>query len=696
MRNFWGKYPAIRYLIPFISGIILHILLPGYWVVAVSILVVSITAIAILIFIKRIWLKHHIFFTSGIAPIVSIVALSYLITYRHTEILQPHHFSKLISDNDFIIAMIEKPPVEKQKSLRAVLDVQGIGSAQKTTPASGKISVSFMKDSLASTLRYGDVIILNTKCKEIDAPKNPAQFNYKEYMSFHNIYHQAFATPGKWKRIATGKGNVFFTAIFKLRESLMNEIRKFVSTPDELGVAGALLLGYNDYITPDVIQAYAASGALHVLSVSGLHVGVVYVVLLKLLFFMNRSRTMRIWQTIISITIIWIYACLTGLSPSVMRAAMMFSMIAGGKALKQQPDIYNIIGSSALLLLIFDPYIMTEVGFKLSYLAVLGIVHLHPLIYHKFTFKNKIADWTWNISAVSIAAQTTTFPLGLLYFHQFPNLFLVSNLIVIPVGNFLIVSGIAMFAAQIFYPLQWVIGKVFYQLALLLNKFVFALENIPYAILQGVTINGIETIFIYVMILLFVLLMRELRPKYTFMFLVILLALVAYNSYEYILQQRQESFTVYAVKSKQAIAVARGNNMYRNFDEDLLKNESAMLFNVKHHWWAMDIQKEYELKHLKSYTKFDFGYSFVVNGKRILVIEQLNKNVLPRTKVVADVVTISRSPKIHLQEIKKITDAPLIVADATNKTYLLKRWKNEALELNLKLHDVMEEGAFTL
>jgi len=696
MRNFWGKYPAIRYLIPFISGIILHILLPGYWLVATAIIIVSIIGITVLIFLKRVWLEHHIFFTSGIAPIVSIVALSYLITYRHTEILQPHHFSKLISDNDYIIAMVEKPPVEKQKSIRAVLSVQNIGSAQKTTPASGKISVSFIKDSLSSALRYGDLVILNTKCKEIDAPKNPKQFSYKEYMSFHNIYHQAFATPGKWKKVATGEGKVFFIAIFKLRESLMDEIRKFVSTPDELGVAGALLLGYNDYITPEVTHAYAASGALHVLSVSGLHVGVVYVVLLKLLFFMNRSRTMRIWQTIISITIIWIYACLTGLSPSVMRAAMMFSMLAGGKAFKQQPDIYNIIGASALLLIIFDPYIMTEVGFKLSYLAVLGIVYLHPLIYHRFTFKNKLADWTWNISAVSIAAQATTFPLGLLYFHQFPNLFLVSNLLVIPAGNFLIVSGITMFAAKVFYPLQCLIGKVFYQLALLLNKFVFALENTPYAILEGITINGMETILIYVLILLLVLLTQELRPKYTFMFLVIFSALVGYNTYEYMLQQKQESLTVYSIKGKQAIAVVRGNKIYRDFDEDLLKNESAMLFNVRHHWWAMDVQKEFKLNQLEGYAEFDFGYSFVAKGKRVLVIERLNKNVMPKTKVVADVVTISRSPKIHLQEIKKITDAPLIIADATNKTYLLKRWKNEALELNLKLHDVMKDGAITL
>jgi hypothetical protein len=244
--------------------------------------------------------------------------------------------------------------------------------------------------------------------------------------------------------------------------------------------------------------------------------------------------------------------------------------------------------------------------------------------------------------------------------------------------------------------LQWLIGKVFYQLALLLNKFVFALENTPYAILEGITINGMETILIYVLILLLVLLTQELRPKYTFMFLVIFSALVGYNTYEYMLQQKQESLTVYSIKGKQAIAVVRGNKIYRDFDEDLLKNESAMLFNVRHHWWAMDVQKEFKLNQLEGYAEFDFGYSFVAKGKRVLVIERLNKNVMPKTKVVADVVTISRSPKIHLQEIKKITDAPLIIADATNKTYLLKRWKNEALELNLKLHDVMKDGAITL
>jgi competence protein ComEC len=694
MRNFWGKYPAIRLLIPFIAGIILHILLPGCWLVASVVFAVCVVVVIAFVLLKKIWLSTGIFFASGIAPLMAVVAIAYLLTFLHTEIYYPHHFSKQIQEGDFVVAMIDQPLVEKQKSLRGILCVQQLVNEKKAIAATGKISVSFLKDSASEKLRYGDVILLKAKFTAIDAPQNPAQFNYREYMSFHNIWHQTFATSGTWRLVASGQGNEFFAAVYKFRERLMNEIRKFVSTPDELGVAAALLLGYNDFITPDVTRAYAASGALHVLSVSGLHVGVVYWVLLKLLFFMNGSRKMRVFQTIICIAAIWLYACLTGLCPSVMRAATMFSMMAAGRAFKQQPDIYNIIGASALLLMIFDPYIMTEVGFKLSYLAVLGIVYLQPLINNWFVFENRIANWVWSISAVSIAAQATTFPLGLLYFHQFPNLFLISNLVVIPIGNILIVSGIAMFAAQIFYPLQWLIGMLFYYCSLLLNWFVFALDNIPYAILEGISINGVEAILIYILLLLLVVVLQQLKARNLYWFLGILLALFLWNGYEYLLQKRQECFTVYAIKGKQAIAVVRGNEVYRNFDEDLLANESSMLFNVKHHWWAMDVQKEFDLKQMKSFAAFDFGYSFVAKGKRILVIENLDKNVLPNTKITADIITLTTSPKIHLHDIKKITDAPLIIADATNKNYLLKRWKTEAQELNLHLHDVMADGAF--
>jgi competence protein ComEC len=411
---------------------------------------------------------------------------------------------------------------------------------------------------------------------------------------------------------------------------------------------------------------------------------------------MNRTRKLRVAQTFIVIISIWLYACLTGLSPSVMRAATMFSMIAGGKAFKQQPDIYNIIGASALVLMIYDPYMMTEVGFKLSYLAVIGIVYLQPLISSWLIFKNKIANWFWSISAVSIAAQATTFPLGLLYFHQFPNLFLVSNLVVIPTGYLLIISGITMFATQVVYPLQWIAGNTFYWFSYWLNKFIFALDNIPYSILQGISITGLEAILIYILIYLFASLIKELRPKNLFWFLGIFLLLVSWNSYEYYTQQKQEYFTVYSIKGKHAIAVTRGNIIYRNLDAGLLTNTSSMLFHIRHHWWQMDVRKEYDLSQFVGYTKFDFGYGFIANGKRILVIDSFSKKGLSSGRIKADVVVLTKSQKIHLADVKKVCDAPTIVADATNKNYLLNRWKQEAKTEKISVHDVIDAGAFTL
>ena len=697
MLNFWGNYPAVRLLIPFVAGIVLHILQPAQWQLAAAALFISVLAMLLCIWLKRVWLNSITLKAIGLLPIMAVIALAYLLTFLQTEIYRPHHFSKLIKEGNGVIGIIDEPPLAKEKSSRPVLQVRHLVSENQLQQASGRIAVSFMKDSLSNTLNYGDVILINAPLKEIEPPKNPEQFNYKEYMSFHNIYHQTFATSGKWVLLEKDAGSRFFSVVYKIRGQLMREIQKYVSTPDELGVAGALLLGYRDFITPEVINAYSASGALHVLCVSGLHVGMVYLILSKLLFFMNKNRRLRILQTFIIIPFIWLYACLTGLSPSVMRAATMFSMIAGGKAFRQQPDIYNIIGAAALVLMIHNPYIMTEVGFKLSYLAVIGIVYLHPLIYKWFIFKHKIADWFWSISAVSIAAQITTFPLGLLYFHQFPNLFLFSNLVVIPAGYLLIVSGISLFATQFIEPLQYFIGTGFYWLSLGLNKFIFLLNEFPYSIIQGVSISGFETILIYASILLLTLLLQTLKPKLVFGFLTLMLALVIWNSYEYINQRQQVAFKIYAVKNKQAMAAIAGNEVYNAFNHQLRNNKSSMLFHIQHDWWKNNIANEHPMQRLPGYTRFEFGYAFQINSKKVIVIDSVDvRKHLPPVKINADVMVLTNNPKLHLKKIVSFIDTKLIVADATNTTYQCRKWQQQASELNLPFHDVLETGAFEI
>lgn len=158
---------------------------------------------------------------------------------------------------------------------------------------------------------------------------------------------------------------------------------------------------------------------------------------------MSRTQVLRIIKLLILLLCLWSYAFITSLSPSVMRAVTMFSFIAIANVMQRQTNIYNTLAASAFLLLILEPNMVFEVGFQLSYLAVLGIVSIYPIVYPLFVFKSKWTDTLWQLNCVSIAALIATFPLGIFYFHQFPNYFLVANILVLPLIPFIIYFGLS-------------------------------------------------------------------------------------------------------------------------------------------------------------------------------------------------------------------------------------------------------------
>ena len=196
----------------------------------------------------------------------------------------------------------------------------------------------------------------------------------------------------------------------------------------EYAVVSALVAGYTDDLDIETMKAFADTGTLHVLSVSGMHVGIIYYVLNLLLLFLSKHRYGNILRVLILLSFLWLYSMITGMSAAVMRSAAMLSFIIVGKSFNRYVNTYNIIAASIFFLLIMNPFTLMDVGFQLSYISVIGIIWLQPHIYSIFDFNTKWKDEIWKVVSVSIAAQIATFPLGIFYFHQFPNYFLPSNL----------------------------------------------------------------------------------------------------------------------------------------------------------------------------------------------------------------------------------------------------------------------------
>src|SRR6202012_1473403 len=305
----------------------------------------------------------------------------------------------------------------------------------------------------------------------VNQPFNPAEFNYKRYLANQNIHYQEFLFPGQYRAFGKGGGNALISQSLQLRQYFVAKLKRNMRDTNAIAVASTLILGYKADLSNDVLQAYSKTGTIHVLSVSGAHVAIIYILLTLVLGFLDRFSYGKLLKAVIIITLIWYYSMVSGFSPAVCRAAVMISMVIIGKTFVRYINTLNILAISAFMLLLYDPFFITDVGFQLSYLAVFGLIIFQPIVYKWLTFKNKWADKLWGLCSVSIAAQVITFPLSAFYFHQFPIYFLISNLLIVIPTEIIMISGIAyLLLPQVPY-LSKAIAFVLEWSILIMNKF---------------------------------------------------------------------------------------------------------------------------------------------------------------------------------------------------------------------------------
>jgi competence protein ComEC len=622
------------------------------------------------------------------------IAIGYLLAWFFVQKNLSNHFSKHVYSESFLVARLDQPVLQKENIASCVAEVFYVVNGTIKISTTGKLLINFKKDDASRIMSYGDVITFKARIEEFQEPQNPEEFSFKLYQSFHNVFNRTFLQSGSWRIVDAEKGNRFLSRVYSIREYFLGVIESHIKSKNELGVASAIMLGYRDYMNGDIVQAYSSSGALHVLSVSGLHVGIVYMMLSYLLMWMeNRGRWLKIAQVLILILTIWAYAFITGLSPSVLRAATMFSLLASGKLFFRNVNTYNIIAASALVLMLFNPFIVTEVGFRLSYLAVIGIIFLQPKIYNRLVFKNWLLDKAWMIVAVSIAAQIATFPLSLYYFHQFPNFFLASNLVIIPASNLILFVGMGLlFFAEVPH-VHTVLGGAFQYLIKGVNEFVFWIGNLPYSLVQGISITMVEMLLMYLLIFLLCWLSVERKTKVVVLSLVIILILCGYNSYESVAQMRQKMLVVYAARQHSAVAVIEKKKVCTIFDEKLLQNESAMLFHVKHHWWSCGVN---ETEPEQKIGQFDFGKIYLVGNTRIAVVDSTMelKEICFKEKLKVDYLIVSHNPKLRINKLMQIFDCETVIFDSSNKPGRTKYWKQEFAKQGITPWDVSEQGAY--
>ncbi|MCR5192381.1 MAG: ComEC family competence protein [Bacteroidales bacterium] len=363
------------------------------------------------------------------------------------------HYSHSLNDSNWLLVKVSESPTKGRNSNHAVSEVlQVLDSNGATIHCRGKILLYISPDV---SVAYSDTLLLLASPSRPSPATNPHQFDYRRHLARKGITHTAYISNENIMVVGNGSHG-FRSAIHKLRTRLINAIHYSDLSSSQQGIAEALILGWDDDLSPETRSDFQRAGITHLLCVSGLHVGIVAMIVGYCLFFLGRRRWQRILRGCLQLLVLWFFVMLTGMAPGTMRAGLMFSLIVVGQMFLERPSTINSIAASAVILLVSNPMLLFDVGFQLSYSAVTGIVlFVRPLeqflpLPSPDNKVGKMAVWlvakARTMLCVSFVAQMCTLPFTLLYFHQFPVYFLVANMVVIPFAGILLGSVIVMLA----------------------------------------------------------------------------------------------------------------------------------------------------------------------------------------------------------------------------------------------------------
>lgn len=428
----------------------------------------------------------------------------------HDQSNDPIHISNLENPPQGYMGQILQNQGSTKKSSKYLIKISHIFHDGNCAGANGKV---ILYSDLDSNLSVGQLVMVLGSPLEISPPGSPYEFNYKEYLNNKGITHNHFVNGTDIHKVGSRSLNYYIEISASLRSKAINILDEAIGNPRERAVLNAVLIGSKTQLDKDTKNIYSDAGVMHILAVSGLHVGIIYFILLQVIKKIPLLSSRKAIQLILVILLLWIFAGISGFSSSVVRSVIMFSLFGFGEAINRHSSSFNTLATAAFLMIFFSPLIVTDVGFQLSFLAVLGILYLQPKISGLWVFRNKVLDWIWSLSTVGIAAQIATFPLGLYYFGKFPNYFLVSNLIVIPIATVVVCFGVLILLLHFTGLIGWlefILEKIIY----LTNEILSVIGRLPYSTSYVSDLSIVEVLILFSLILLSIAFLRRRRFLY--------------------------------------------------------------------------------------------------------------------------------------------------------------------------------------
>ncbi len=686
---FWKKNPFLKLLLPLAAGILLqqYLQLPlTYWLAAFVLAIL----LGFVPFLLPLFTRFRFPFLSGAGLSLIMLAMGGLLTWQKDTRNHQHWFGHHYHPDDRVVVTLEEPPSEKNKSFKATASIHYLLSGDSVLPVSGSLIIYFSKEGY-KPLRYGTRLLLSKPLQEIKNAGNPGGFDYKRYCLFQGITHQVFTRSGDYEVLPGSSETAFRKFIYASRENILQILRKNIPGEKESGLAEALLIGYKDDLEQSLVQSYTNTGVVHIIAISGLHLGLIYWLLALLLKPLQQHRRWRWVRAVLIIAFLWLFSLLAGAQPSILRSAVMFSCIIAGESLYRRSSIINTLAFSAFLLLCINPFWLWDVGFQLSYAAVLSIVLFMKPVYGLLYFPNKLMDAIWKLNAVTLSAQLLTLPLSIYHFHQFPLLFLVTNLLAVPLSGIILTGEILLCILSIIPIIAKQVGHWLSLLIRLMNTCIERTEALPFALWDGLYISLFQTgvLFLVISFISYWLLERSIPALKAGLFSLVCFAVL--RSASFLESSRQQKIIVYNVPQKRAIDFVSGRHFVFMGDQDLLANDFARNFHLKPSRVMYRMDETGQLDQLQANGNY---ISF--SQRHILLLDSTVSFMPSGERPELDLLILSGNPRLYLGPFSQAAHIKQVVIDGSVPGWKSRFWKKDCDSLHIPCHDVSTQGAFVM
>ena len=681
----WKEAPFLRLLIPFISGILLQwatdMPVTLYW------LLVTIGAVAFTLFFSSgSFIRFKFYAAGGFFIHLLLLAAGGLLMWNKDIRHGKGWLGNIDQGGAMWVVRLEEPLHKKAASYKALASVEGIVSHRRFTKTTGKIFVYFAGDRPPANICYQSRIVFPRPLQPISNLGNPGGFDYKQYCAFQQIYHQVYLQHADYRLLPGAKITDLPGLLFSWQEKIVGSLRSFIDAR-EAGLAEALLIGYKDDLDKDLVQSYANTGVVHIIAISGLHLGLIYWLLSRLFGWISRRFGWLKFGTVIGT--LWVFALLTGGSPSVMRSALMFTFVAAGQLSNKTASVYNSLGASAFLLLCYNPCWLWDAGFQLSYGAVLGIVLFMRPVYNCFYVKNGLLDAVFKMLSTSFSAQVLTMPVSIYLFHQFPVYFLLTNLVAVPLSSLVVLAeiGVCLFA---WVPLlAQAGGAAVSRMIAWMNGFVGYMERLPFSMWSGLHVSLLQTILLYAIIGLLSGWLWQKRPRLLTFSVGLIFVFVLLRSIQFLQAAQQQQLIVYNIPKYDAMQVVSGRRACLIADGSLLQNNSLVRSNIE----PAEILNRFARAMIVSSDSIALlPYWFA--GKRILFCNGFTATWQPQKKIPVDVLVISGDQPIQPEMITSLLGCKVVVLNSTVSHWKVATWKQYLKTAGIPCYPVSEKGAF--